>query len=191
MVMFWLTAVWARGSHTHRVRIGLVRYVWFYGDQICCEESVAWRAAESGSFEKWLIGFGPSRCSGRKCSVTSFIVWGRRRTPQVGPVLSAPCGLVQEVWWSPISFGSSDVRRRHVPAWHRGWGPAYLDGLIADQGQALPSSPPTLFGGYECEQHNVVRTVSLLAGKYIRHRQFQISDCHMPDRKTRQFVVNW
>lgn len=60
------------------------------------------------------------------------------------PDSSTPYGPVQEVEWSPISFGRSDVRRRHMPAFRRGASSAYLVGLIADQSQALPSPPRTL-----------------------------------------------
>lgn len=78
------------------------------------------------------------------------------------PDSCAPYGPVQEVGWSPISFGRSDVRRRHMPAFRRGASSAYLVALIADQGQALPSPPRTLVGQY-----------SLLAGRYARGLQFK------------------
>lgn len=68
----------------------------------------------------------------------------------------APYGPVQEVEWSPISLGRSDVRRRHMPAFRRGASSAYLVVLIADQSQALPSPPRTLVD--KCRFHIQMKT---------------------------------
>lgn len=73
--------------------------------------------------------------------MASFILWRRRETPQCVRLPFAPCGPVQEVWWSPISFGSSDVRRRHTVELCRPSAaarvPAYRHSLVADQGRKI------------------------------------------------------
>lgn len=60
------------------------------------------------------------------------------------PILSAPCGPVQGVRWSPISFGSSDVRRRTCRPDTAARVPPTLTALSPTKDKALPISTTNL-----------------------------------------------
>lgn len=51
--------------------------------------------------------------------------------------------------------------------------PPAFDGLIADHGQALPNSPPTLFRVHGLEYHDPARAVRLQARNCVRDVSFQ------------------
>lgn len=131
----------------------------------------------------------------------SFIPWGTGETPQCVRLPFAPCGPVQEDWWSPIRFGSSDVRRRHLycnagrpPRLHfRLPQQSYRRPRAGGQSQPSPTTTRTLFGGSQGEYHtqpnqsceltdeesHTVSLIDLKSGFISSYKQ------------TMRFVVNW